>query len=377
MALVPYDGQTMDFACTPAQAIASAHAWSGVPIADLVFLGVDGRLAGDDPRPYYRVETTDGSQTFNANVNSGAIDAWALPSVRRAHTIRSAQEASAPMLPTAELRTRIEAFLTLKQPGFSTSTYQLVFPEDVTSHYVQRLPSGVWVAWNQCVAGIDRWTGDIYAFKGLNGPPVSVSQTPSLTFEQAAEVALASFEADETVGAAFVHDNWGLWAVEDDLGAQRLFWSLEVIVSSDPDYTAALYDSELESAGGMPTGSSVELHIDAHNGDVILRSTYSTLGSSAKSKTNLPMLRRTFARKSQQSASTEIIVKELQRNGLSVDGKPLKDMLFPPRIVSGRAYIYNGYIAKLFGPSTKQVNGHRATSSATKPPTVAAPIALK
>jgi hypothetical protein len=271
----------MNYPISAQQAEQAARDWAQNPVLNFSLEGI--YLYQTDPNfPHsYFLKTTDDSQEFNVDCQTGEISYWKDVTAYNEYIDKLNENwPESSQMPLSELNALVRQFLLSKYQNFLSLNLQHANPAEPSSFYVQRLSNGVWYNANKASCCIDPWAGDIVYYHGIHSPAPTVSAIPTITQAQAEQTALGRCQTiqihdneSEDMHAlcyprsGFILDNKGLWIA--NLDEQRLIWNIVVIVSASEGYTLEMYKQEVTEDDGFPNGVIYEVWVDAHTNQVI------------------------------------------------------------------------------------------------------------
>ncbi len=162
------------------------------------------------------------------------------------------------------------------------------------------------------------------------GEPSGLNTTPSLSREQAMQLALSYVLQLEGTVSAEVESGPHLIVFADELGIVRLLWRVHVA------YRAVQYPDALVTSLGKIIG------VDAHTGDVLDFDAHygGSVGGVAKGKGDRSVRRKASSSFGKQ-ARPALWFRVMQA---SFEGTPLQLMALPPLRVGRRAYVWVGWL---------------------------------
>ncbi len=339
--LVPYDPATMSFPVTVEQSMAAARQWAGQPALSFELRGVlrnEARFQTD----YYVLRSAD-MQQFQISCYTAHVRWWNDLNAMDAQQERiNRGEPNPGLLTHQELVQIATAFARGHYSNFEGLNMQLVEAEGGDIAFATSIPGGGFFSGNQCHIRLDPSTGEVWRYVAHFTGPISVPVQPTLTTAQVEGTALASFGGHRNVSSAFTYAPSELHVVADALDQQRLVWVVEAMSSPDPNSTFAVWQ---ETGGSRMT--AWEVYVDAHNGAVVRRDAY--LGAPAATRSSSGAWRSRSARfKAPQrrlAARARLAPATPARPAaVSVDGREIGGLAYPPIAREGEIYWYAGYL---------------------------------
>ncbi len=188
----------------------------------------------------------------------------------------------------------------------------------------------------------DNRTGEVWRYVARRHGAISIPVQPTHSTAQAEGIALASFGGDPNVASAFTHAPSERHVVVDTLGQQRLAWVVAAMTSPDPNITFPVWQ---QTGGSRMT--AWEVYVDAHNGAVLRRDAY--LGPPEARKSPAPVWRSRSARFEAsvrpRAARARLAPSPPAKPAVvSVDGREVRELAYPPIVREGEVYWYAGYL---------------------------------
>ncbi len=352
---IPYNPATMQFPVSPEQAANTARTWVGNPTLELNLLGV---LLEDTAfqTEQYVFESPDG-QLIKVSPYTGFVWSWGNRTSLDAYQEQIRQDLSNPIPRlSAQLLDQIALqFARDHYLGFDDLNMQRVLTEDLGSVvFGTALPGGGYFSGNYCTLSLNVFSGEVVGYSCLRSGATTVPVAPTLTSDQAAAFALASFSGAPGVASAFTYNSSQRHVILDSLGQQRVVWVTFVATSTNPNLTFASWQQQSELGA-----TRHHVYVDAHNGQVINQETF--LGGGGDGKPPLTGWRSKEVRFRTVPASSAILGRRRRTAATApeirviVDGKWIPSILYPPLVDRGTVYWYVGYLkSRLWGMSVRR-----------------------
>jgi len=325
---VPYDDQRMHFGLTPQEAEQRLVRWINNPSVSLRFIGVGtiyrDKLENRTSWPVYDPTSPPGrglSYLFEDNLGKlyivaiVPIEMWEYRDVEADRTPYDPQDHSA-WLPSEQRDAVARQFIAARVPNFLEGEHQRGW-----TGAVYRLYQGL--GHNRYISvSVHPTLGVVKSCKWYDpGEPIGLNTTPSLSREQAVQVALAyAYQLEAGVVNAEIRNPPVLGIFSDELGITRLMWWM--IIDSA---VAATPGNDLRTARRLIIG------IDAHTGDVVDFDRFVS-SSAVKSKVASP---------SKKPSKPKLRFEPIQAY---FEGSSLRLATLPPLRVGKTAYVWVGWL---------------------------------
>jgi len=325
--IVPYDPLTMSYPISPEQATASVRAWLGDSQLQLTLTGVE-QEEGWTEYDEYVLESS--AHRFKVRCSDGHVRSYRDRQAVTSWT-QAVNSGLTPSLSKAEMEQVATAFAATHYPGYGSRSMRLIEMDEGTATFAEELPGGALFSGNMCKVSVCEFTGRVKEYLAHRADQITISTIPGVTSGQAEAAALEFLLGGPGVQSAITVVPSVLWLIPDDLGAQRLLWSVEAATGPDPNMTYALWQTDEWRFDRQ------NVFVDAQSGEVF--EAVPSLGSARPTRASQGWVPRSgsAAMRRQPRAASD-------RGGLMLQSRNVRSPMYPPIVYCGCGYVYAGYL---------------------------------